>query len=269
MDALARNYGAGIYSVDYENSPEPARQAINEWVTEETEQKIEDLIPQGAIDAMTRLVLANAIYFNGSWFHPFRVDDTSDSPFNLLDGSQGTVEMMHLPKEQLQYLRGENYQIVRLPYLSRDFSMIILVPDQGLFDSVENQLGAGWLDDALLNMGVVPVELKMPKFDFESTIDASMPLKEMGMKTPFDPAMADFSGISQVLDLFISDVLHKATITVDEQGTEAAAATAVIMGVTSAPVEEPVSLVIDRPFIYLIHHHPTNAILFLGRVVAP
>ena len=218
---------------------------------------------------MTRLVLANAIYFNGSWYHPFEVDDTTDAPFNLLDGSQVTVEMMHLPQEQLQYLRGESYQVVRLPYLSRDFSMLILVPDQGLFNAVEGQLDSDWLDDVLSNLGVVPVDLKMPKFDFESTIDASTPLKELGMKLPFDPEMADFSGVSQVLDLFITDVLHKATITVDELGTEAAAATAVIMGVTSAPIEGPVTLVIDRPFIYLIHHHPTNAILFLGRVMAP
>ena len=269
LDTLAQNYGAGIYSVDYSSAPEAAREAINEWVAEETEDKISDLIPEGAIDPLTRLVLANAIYFNGSWLHPFEEEDTNEAPFTTVDGSQLTVEMMHLPQERLQYMRGENFQVVRLPYLSRDFSMLVLVPDLGAFDTVEKQLDASWLDDALSNLAVIPVDLKMPKFDFESMVDASVPLKELGMKNAFDPVMADFSGMSRVMDLFITEVLHKATITVDEQGTEAAAATAVLMGVTSIQPDEPVSLVIDRPFLFFIHHYPTNSTLFMGRVMAP
>jgi len=269
LDTLALNYGAGVYNVDYINNPEAARMAINDWVEEETQKKIQDLIPQGAIDTLTRMVLANAIYFNGSWLHPFEESATEEAPFNLLDDSQTPVDMMSLTGQSFNYGQGDNYQAVQLPYLSQDFSMIILVPNAGSFEEFEDELSSENLDSILNNLVYQPVDLKMPKFDFESTVNGKDPLSALGMAEAFDPDAADFSGITEVEKLFISDVLHKATITVDEEGTEAAAATAVIFGTKSAMPEEPISLVIDRPFLFLIQHQPTGTILFMGHVMQP
>jgi serpin B len=273
LDTLALQYGAGIYSVDFKSAPEEARGAINEWISEETEQKISNLIPPDGINPMTRLVLANAIYFNGSWYKPFNENGTEEAPFNLLDGSQTTVDMMKLFGENLSYIQGENYQAVNLPYLSQDFSMLVIVPDSGQFSEVEKQLFASTdplvLDELISTMGYEKVNLQMPKFDFETTLPATNVLKELGMADAFDPEKADFSGMTEEEALFISAVLHKATITVDEQGTEAAAATVVIMMTTSAEPEEPISLVIDRPFLFVIRHRPTGTLLFMGRVLQP
>jgi len=269
LDTLAEHYGAGILSVDYVQNPEGAREVINGWVADETEDKIQDLIPAGAIDPLTRLVLANAIYFNGSWYHPFNETATSEAPFFTLDGAEISVDMMKLYGERFLYTHGENYQAVNLPYLSSDFVMTVIVPDLGEFTSFEAALDQVVLEDILSGMTNQRVDIEMPKFDFESEIDANDPLIALGMGEAFDPEQADFSGITDIEDLTITDVLHKATITVDEQGTEAAAATAVIIGVTSAMPEDPVSLVIDRPFIFLIRHQPTNTLLFMGRVLQP
>ncbi len=269
LDTLARNYGAGVYNVDYANNPEAAREDINNWIEEETQEKIKDLIPQGAIDTLTRMVLANAIYFNGSWLHPFEESATEQAPFNLLDGSQINVDMMSLSGQSLNYAQGEGYQTVQLPYLSQDFSMTLLIPDKDAFETFENNLSPENLDSVLNNLVYQPVDLKMPKFDFESTVNGKDPLNALGMVEAFDPEEADYAGITEAEILYITDVLHKATITVDEEGTEAAAATAVIFGTKSAMPEEPISLVIDRPFLFLIQHQPTGTILFMGHVMQP
>ena len=269
LDTLARYFGAGMYTVDYRHDPEAARLAVNEWVADETEDKIKDLIPEGAVNELTRLILANAIYFNGSWMHPFSEGATSQEPFTLLDGSETTVDMMKMNGTSLSYLQGEDYQAVALPYLSRDFSMLLVVPDEGQFTSVEASLDAETLLDLMGQMQSTQVKLQMPKFDIEMAANANDALVTLGMGEAFDPDAADFSGITEEDKLYITDVLHKATITVDESGTEAAAATSVIMGIKSAMPEEPVSLVIDRPFLYLIRHEPTGTILFMGRVVEP
>lgn len=269
LDTIARHFGAGMYTVDYQQDPEAARNAINDWVEGETEDKIQDLIPPGAIDTLTRLVLANAIYFNGAWLYPFSETETEEAPFITLDGSETTVDMMNLSGERLSYARGENVQAVSLPYLSSDFAMTILVPDSGSFSAIEDELSPDSLSDVLESMQMVPVNLQMPKFDFESTVNAKDPLAALGMAEAFDADLADFSGITEAEELFITDVLHKATITVDEEGTEAAAATAVIVGIESAMPDEPISLVIDRPFLFMIRHQPTGTILFMGRVTQP
>jgi serpin B len=269
LDILARNYGAGMYLVDYIGNPENARQLINEWVEEETQEKIKDLIPQGAINTLTRMVLANAIYFNASWQYPFNESNTKKAPFTTLDGSQIDVDMMGLSGERLAYTKGDNFQAVNIPYLSSDFSMTIIVPDQGSFQDVEENLSSEQITNILNDLMSQKVTLKMPKFDYESTIGANDPLAALGMSNAFNPELADFSGITEVEKLFISDVLHKATITVDEEGTEAAAATAIVMRATSIDPEEPIELTIDRPFFYFIQHIPTGSILFMGRVVQP
>ena len=269
LDTLARYFGAGMYTVDYINNPEAARLAVNDWVAEETENKIKDLIPKGAVNELTRLILANAIYFNGSWMHPFTESATSQEPFTLLDGTETTVDMMKMGQTGLSYLQGENFQAVSLPYLSPDFSMLMLVPDEGQFSAIESTLDKDLLASILSQMQSNQVALQMPKFDFETSTNANDALTALGMSEIFDPDTADFSGITEEEKLYVTDVLHKATITVDESGTEAAAATAVIMGIKSAMPEDPISLVIDRPFLFLILHEPTGTILFMGRVVEP
>ena len=270
LDVLARYYDAGMYNIDYISNPEAARELINQWIEDETEDKIQDLIPPGAINELTRLVLANAIYFNGSWRFPFNEDATYPAPFHMLNGSEATVDRMKLSGESLAYSDGDNYQAVQLPYLSQDFVMTLLVPDEGKFNYFEDDLAAEKIKEISTNLTVELVNLEMPKFDFETSTDAKKPLAALGMAEAFQSDTADFSGITDVEDIFISDVLHKATITVDEEGTEAAAATVVIMRAVSAPeTKEPISLVIDRPFLFMIQHQPTGSILFMGRVLEP
>jgi len=268
LDTIALNYGAGIYNVDYIANPEFARNAINEWVEEETEEKIQDLIPEGAINSLTRLVLANAIYFYGSWYHPFSDSDTTGEPFNLLDGSEISVDMMKLNGENLLYVQGETFQAVDLPYLSTDFAMTILLPDEGKFSEFESEITHQSLAAILETLHSQPINLQMPKFDFTSDIDAKKPLINLGMAEAFDMDDADFSGMTEEDILYITDVLHKAAISVDETGTEAAAATAVIIGLKSMP-GEPISMTIDRPFLFFIRHIPSESILFMGRVLNP
>ena len=269
LDTLAVNYGAGLQIVDFISDPESARLAINDWIEEKTEEKILDLIPPNAITPLTRLVLANAIYFNGSWLHPFDQNATGLGPFTTLDGSEISIDMMKLFDERLLYVEGDDFQAVRLPYLSSDFAMTLIVPDMGLFEAAEDNLTTSFISDLSDLMRAERVNLEMPKYDFETTINANDTLKALGMEEAFDPDRSDFKGIADVEDLHITDVLQKATITVDEEGTEAAAATAVIIGVESMPIDDPISLVIDRPFFFLIQHVPTGTILFMGRVVQP
>jgi serpin B len=269
LDTLAKNYGAGINNVDFVQNPEGARVAINDWVEEETQDKIQDLIPQGAIDSLTRLVLANAIYFKGSWLYPFSESRTANAPFTTLEGSEISVEMMKVYGERFLYGEGENYKVISLPYLSRDFSMVVLVPESGSFSDFEGSLTPEILNELLKNIGIEDVNLEMPKFDFETTTNAKDPLSVLGMSQAFKSETADFSGITEAEEVYITDVLHKATITVDEEGTEAAAATAVIVGIESAMPGEPRTLIIDRPFMFFIRHQPTGTILFMGRVTQP
>jgi serpin B len=179
------------------------------------------------------------------------------------------VDMMKMGGTSLAYLEGDGFQAVTLPYLSPDFSMLLLVPDAGQFSAVESTLDADSLMAIIGKMQSNQVALQMPKFDFETATNANSVLTNLGMGEIFDPDTADFSGITDEDRLFVTSVLHKATIKVDENGTEAAAATAVVMGIKSALPEEPISLVIDRPFLFLIRHEPTGTILFMGRVVEP
>lgn len=269
LDTLAVNYGSGLYNVDFIDDPDGSGEAINQWIEDETEEKIQDLIPPGTIKQTTRLVLANAIYFNGSWRYPFNKAATSEAPFYLMDGSEIIVDMMQLSGNHLQYNQGNNYQIIQLPYLSTDFVMTVIVPDQNTFVDFEKDLSPEQLSLMLASLEPKLVNLQMPKFDFETMTNANDTLKALGMGEAFSAETADFSGMTEAEELFITDVLHKATITVDEAGTEAAAATVVIVGIKSAPIDDPITLVIDRPFLFMIQHQPTCSILFMGRVLQP
>jgi serpin B len=269
LDTLALNYGSGVYLVDYMQDAEAARQTINEWVSEKTEEKIQDLIPPGAIDFYTRLVLANAIYFKANWLYPFMEEMTREGTFTLLDGGQVNVDMMSfsLP-ESLRYTQGRGYQAVELPYVGGEVAMTIIVPEQGYFSEFEAALNAALLESILDELEYKNVQLSMPKFEFESEFFLQDVLKEMGMPAAFDPELADFSGMDGNRDLYIDEVIHKAYVGVDEEGTEAAAATAVIIRAVSMPITD-VELVIDQPFISVIRDIPTASVLFTGRVLNP
>jgi len=269
LDLLAENYDAGLLLTDFMQDPEGSRQVINDWVSEETEGKIEDLIPPGAIDALTRLVLANAIYFNAAWQNTFDVDLTEETPFYLLDGSQVQVPMMtHSSATRLRYAHGNGFRAVELPYNGGDLSMVIVVPEEGTFADFEANLTTEQLTEILSNLKYQQVEFRMPKFSFESELGLADTLKQLGMQDAFNPEAADFSGIDGTREIVIKDVIHKAFVAVDEEGTEAAAATAVIIGLTSM-VETQVQITVDHPFVFLIRDTSTETILFLGRVLDP
>ena len=267
LDTLALYYGAGLRLVNFAEDPDGSRRAINDWVSDQTQERIPELFPEGVIDRMTRLVLANAIFFKASWAFPFDQAATRDGPFFLLNGSEVRVPMMSFGEEAtLAYARLDGAQAVALPYLGQA-SMLLIVPDEGEFESFEASLDAEALDAVTESLQRYLVELSMPKFEFESAFSLSKTLKELGMPLAF--GAADFSGMnaSGERGLFISEVVHKANITVDERGTEAAAATGVAVADSLPP--GPVRLTIDQPFIFVIQDSATGAILFAGRVLNP
>ena len=266
LDVLAENYGAGLRILDFITETEKSRLAINDWVSDQTEGRIEDLIPPGAIGELTRLVLTNAIYFNAAWEHPFDEDMTADGLFYLLDGGQISVPMMK-QTESFGYTEGQGYQAVELLYDGGELSMVILLPEAGKFEAFEETLNAQQVDAIISGLQYTEVALTMPRFEFDSEFSLKDTLAGMGMPIAFSSG-ADFSGMTGNPELFISEVVHKAFVAVDEAGTEAAAATAVIMDLTAVP-EPPVEVTIDRPFIFLIRDIDTGAVLFVGRVMNP
>jgi serpin B len=266
LDLLALNYGAGMRVVDFVEDSELARQQINDWVSDETEERIQDLIPEGVLDAATTLVLTNAIYFNAAWMDPFDEAATKDGLFFLLDGGQVDVPMMN-QSEWMHYAEGNGYQLVERSYVGGKMAMDIILPDTGAFSTIEADLDTEWLDQALSGLEGQQVALSMPRFEFESEVGLTETLQTMGMPTAFGGG-ADFSGMDGTRNLFIGEVLHKAFVSVDEAGTEAAAATAVIMERGMAP-QSPIVISVDRPFIFLIRDLQTGAVLFVGRVLNP
>ncbi len=267
LDVLARNYGAGLRTLDFVEEPEASRNIINKWVEQQTEDRISDLIPQGAIDPLTRLVLTNAVYFNAAWESQFEEAATRQDSFYLLDGSRILVPMMS-QIANFGYVSGDGYRAIELPYDGNELSMVILLPDAGGFEAFQDVLDSGQLAATIDSLNPTRLALTMPKFKLESTLNLKDTLSAMGIIDAFDPEVADFSGMDGTRELFISDVVHKAFVDVDEQGTEAAAATAVVVGTTALPAD-PLEVTVDRPFIFLIRDIDTNSILFLGRVTNP
>ncbi len=265
LDTLAVNYDAGLRLLDFVSDPEACRRTINEWVSEQTEGKIEDLIKEGIISELTRLVLTNAIYFNAAWDKPFDEDKTSDGIFYLPDGTTVTVPMMH-QTEDFGYTEGDGYQAVELKYDGNELSMLIILPEDGNFEQFKATFDAQRLDGIVENIRTATVTLSMPKFEYSSQFSVKDALVTMGMKDAFS-MVADLSGIDGSYDLFIEDVVHKAYVSVDEAGTEAAAASAVIINLKGILEQAEVNL--DHPFIYLIRDIETNTILFVGRVMNP
>lgn len=274
LDQLAESYGAGVRPMDFVGSPEESRIAINDWTSDQTEGRIMELIPPEGVNPLTRLALTNAIYFKARWLRPFSPAATGDGPFHLLDGSMVNVPMMR-ETDSFGYARGSGFQALSLPYDVHRFSMVILLPDRQRFTEFEQSLDAETVNSIIEDLEWTEVSLSMPKFRFESSFELGDSLEAMGMPDAFDDHSADFSGMgvtgcpgSGDAQLFIADIFHRAFVLVNEEGTEAAAATAVIMEAESAP-PQPIPVSVDRPFLFLIRDSQTGAVLFLGRVLDP
>jgi serpin B len=271
LDTLARHYGAGMRLVDYTEASgqTQARRAINDWVSRETGGQIEELIGEDVLNDMTRLVLTNAIYFKGLWEAPFPPHATQEAAFTLLDGSQVNVPTM-ARRTETPYAEGEVYQAVALPYQGGRAAMLILLPKAGQFEAFESILDAQRLQAILQALETQDLKLYLPKFEFAAEIDLVETLRDMGLRDAFDREKADFTGMhdpEQVGDrrIFISDGIHQAFVAVDEEGTEASAAT----GIVAEIVSEPVTLRVNRPFMFVIYDRPSGTLLFVGRVLDP
>lgn len=265
LDLLAENYGAGVRLVDFAGDREGARGQINQWVADQTDQSVPELLdPTAPLDDRTRLVLTNAVYFNADWQMPFQPKSTN-STFHTAAGDV-SVPMMRGP-DSLPIWSGDGFVAAALAYVGGTTSMIVIVPDQGTFDAFEQGLTGDRLGAILDAAGGAQLgAVTLPRFKFTTKIDLRQALQALGVKQAFDQVLADLSGIDGERDLFVKDVLHQATIAVDEKGTEAAAATAVIIGRKAATMT---SLLVDRPFLFLIRNDATGAILFQGRVSDP
>ncbi len=263
-------YDAGLRVVDF-GRPEPVRKTINDWAANKTRQKILDLIPQGVITPRTRLVLTNAIYFKSSWGHPFKASATAPGEFRVSTIKTVRPQMMK-QKYRFGYYEAGDLQALRLPYNRWGLEMIIILPrkDDGLA-AVTKRLTPKNLAAWLTKLRTTSVNVTLPRFTFSSQFNLNETLKGMGMTEAFSMG-ADFSGMSKTKkkDLYITDVVHKAFVALDEQGTEAAAATAVMVGLKSAVRPSvPKEFKADHPFLFLIRHRETESILFMGRVTDP
>jgi len=264
------DYQANINQVDFKTAAEAARGEINRWVAQKTKDKIQDLLPSGSLTDLTRLVLANAIYFKGTWAKPYDKAETSTQPFHLSAARQADVPLMH-HFDEVRYMEEGAFQAVELPYQGGELSMVVLLPRQvDGCGSLENRLSPALLSRSLGQMQQKKVEIFLPRFKLESSFDLSRTLTAMGMPNAFGP-QADFSGMDGTRLLYISGVFHKAWGEVNEKGTEAAAATAVAvaaMAVRKPPPPPPVFRA-DHPFVFLIRDTRSGSILFLGRLAEP
>lgn len=265
VETLGASYGAPLERLDFDGDPDAARERINEWVAERTEKRIPELMPFGSITPNTVLVLVNALYLEARWSQPFGKYPTEPAPFTRPDGSSGEVPLMHNAEFAGRYAEGEGYQAVELPYGGGELSMLVVVPAQGRFADFERGFDAERLAavDAAMRDGIV--DLFMPRWSTSFDVDLVETLPELGLTLPFRGG--DFTGIS-ARNPFIGAGVHAADVEVDEWGTVAAAATGLGFR-ESAPPRPDVVIRADRPFLYLVRHVETGAMLFLGRVVNP
>ncbi len=267
LDALKTNYGAGVENVDFKNDAAGARDKINSWVEKQTNDKIKNLIGPGVLTSMTRMVLTNAIYFKGTWASQFSKKATHDEPFHMTATQQKNMPMMH-QTDEFGYTEDQNFQALELPYAGNDLSMIIVLPKavDGLA-AMEKEIAK--LPGALEGMDRQRVVVTIPKFQLTEEFELGPELQALGMTDAFGGS-ADFSGMTGNKDLSISNVIHKAFVDVNEQGTEAAAATGVVMAMAMArPEGPPPEFRADHPFLFVIRDDKTGAFLFMGRLAAP
>uniref|UniRef100_A0A667WH70 Leukocyte elastase inhibitor n=1 Tax=Myripristis murdjan TaxID=586833 RepID=A0A667WH70_9TELE len=268
-----KHYDAKLKSVDFKASAETARININNWVEKQTQDKIKDLLAPGVVDSMTRLVLVNAIYFKGNWDRKFDADLTKDAQFKLNKNENKPVKMMYQTAEfPLTYIREVNCQILELPYKGKDLSMLIFLP----YEMEDDTTGLEKLEKELTyekfvewtqphKMYTVEVDVGLPRFKMEESYNLKDILTRMGMVDAFDVRMSDFSGMSPANDLVLSQVVHKAFVEVNEEGTKAAAATTSdIMLCCGIP-----TFIADHPFLFFIRHKPSMSVLFAGRFCSP
>ncbi|XP_056330714.1 leukocyte elastase inhibitor-like [Danio aesculapii] len=275
LNDTKRYYEAGLEKVDFKNKPEDARVNINTWVEENTQEKIKDLLPSGAIDELTRLVLVNAIYFKGNWEKKFPKEATRDRQFKLNKNQTKPVTMMHQTSEfPCGYIPEMKSHFLELPYAGKNLSMLIILPDE-----IEDETtGLQKLEKALTYEKLMEwtkpegmrhqiVQVFLPKFKTEQTYDMKSLLISMGMEDVFDPQKFNLTGMSSSNDLVLSKVIHKAFVEVNEEGTEAAAATGPVMRFLCYML--PLYFIADHPFLFFIRHNPTKSILFYGRFCSP
>lgn len=268
LSLLRDHYSADLTEVDF-NKSEEVRQMINNWVADATEQKIKNLIPQGLLNARMRLVLTNAVYFDGVWAHPFEKERTRPGDFHIQGEQVRKVPMMH-QSLNFSFAQVDGLQVLEMPYKGGNLSMVVLLPKekQGL-SALEEKLTHANLERWLDQLKPQKVVVTFPRFKAESSFSLADKFAAMGMTAAFDPSQADFSGMTESEKLFISAVLHKGFVEVEEKGTKAAAATAVIAETTAFRSEPPPEFTADHPFLFLIRDRKTASILFLGRVVEP
>jgi serpin B len=271
LDLTATHYGAGLHEVDFAGATEAARKTVNAWVEKETRDRIKDLLAPGTVDALTRLILTNAIYFKANWAEDFPKGATRDGPFRIPDAQPVTVPLM-FQKGDFRYLETDTLQALEMPYKANELAMVVFLPKRtdGL-GALEKSLAPGAIDAWLGRLRTEEVEVTFPRFTFTSRFGLARVLQALGMRDAFSAAAADFSGMTSAEKVFISDVIHQAFVAVDEEGTEAAAATAVVMAGAAPPAPKPRPKIFkaDHPFLFVIRHNPTGAILFMGRVVNP
>jgi serpin B len=274
MNTAREYYGANATNMDFRNQPEPSRQTINRWVEDHTNNRIRDLIPQGAIDPLTRLVITNAVYFKGTWVKQFDANKTKEAPFTVAPGTTVPVRMMERTDEDalFNYTETDTVQVLRMPYAAdggKQLSMLVILPKGNDLSAVEKTLTVERLDDWRNALSSRRVMVYFPKFTMETKYSLPATLSAMGMPTAFTTD-ADFSGMDGTRNLFIGDVIHQAFVDVNEEGTEAAAATAVIIRLTAIRDEPPIPVFrADHPFLFLIQDDETGNILFMGRVMDP
>jgi serine protease inhibitor len=280
LSAVEKYYGGKAANVDFINEAEKSRLTINSFIEEQTNDKIKELLPQGSIDAMTRLVLTNAIYFKGTWEFEFKKSETRERDFKVSPDETVTAQMMQMRPEdtKFNYASLDKLKVLELPYKGDKISMIILLPRQGEefnhekgelvnYEYSLDDIELGKLDEYKKAMHPVDISnIMIPRFEFDNKYYMKQTLSNMGMPTAFSP-QADFSGMTGSTDLYISSVIHQAYVKVDEKGTEAAAATGIVMKLTSAGPSN--FFIADHPFIFIIQDKETGNILFLGRVIDP
>ncbi|KAF0218661.1 MAG: serine (or cysteine) proteinase inhibitor clade B (ovalbumin) [Geobacteraceae bacterium] len=265
LDPLAVNYGAGLNLVDFMSAPETARQTINKWVEDQTNNRIQNLIPPDGVTSDTRLVLTNAMWFKANWASQFPKTGTANGSFTNRDGSSSSVPFMS-QVFTAPYAQVAGCQAVDIPYAGGELSMLVIMPTPGSFDAFLSTLSPTVIGDITSHLAHTGMDFSMPKYTFTRESPMGAILQSLGMTDAFAPGRADFSGIDGNRDLFVAAVFHKAFIAVDEEGTEAAAATAINVGVTAAPSANQ-TVKIDHPFLFLIRDRQTGLILFMGKVV--
>ena len=270
-DTAKKYYLSGVNSRDFIGRPEEARLDINGYIERQTEKRIKDLLPRGSVDSDTRLIITNAIYFKADWLLEFEPSDTRRSDFFVSRGNSVKVDMMNMKRRGVIEDYYGKAKVLELPYAGEDASMLIFLPEQGAMAELEAEMTFekynSWMGSQSRGEDIL-IDLSLPKFKYESEYALKGALAEMGINSAFSERSADFSGITGSRNLFISDVVHKAFVAVDEKGTEAAAATGVVMKATSMP-PPGVPFTVNRPFIFIIKENNSGAVLFMGRVVKP